>query len=193
MRALWHPRLMEAIDFMAEEMARNGEAGRRPVEAEIYGEAVIDGITLGGRIDRLDRCADGTLAIVDYKTGQPPKAKAIREGFALQLGLLALIAEQGGFSLKGNVSAFEYWSLARGDGGFGKVVDPTRSSRSPMEPADFIALAHEKFSDAARKWLTGQEPFTAKVRPDYAPFDEYDQLMRFDEWYGRTGAARTNS
>ena len=39
----------------------------------------------------------------------------------------------------------------------------------------------------AAKWLTGAEPFTAKLHPEYAPYGDYDQLMRLDEWYGREG------
>ena len=35
------------------------------------------------------------------------------------------------------------------------------------------------------KWLTGDEPFTAKLNPAYAPYGDYDQLMRLEEWYGR--------
>ena len=36
-----------------------------------------------------------------------------------------------------------------------------------------------------RRWLTGSEPFTAKLNPAYAPYGDYDQLMRLEEWYGR--------
>ncbi|MBL7373018.1 hypothetical protein INQ23_27265, partial [Escherichia coli] len=64
------------------------------------------------------------LAIVDYKTGQPPSTRAVRAGFSLQLGLLGLIAERGGFrDVEGTARAFEYWSLARSPrtGGFGDV------------------------------------------------------------------------
>ena len=43
------------------------------------------------------RLPTGGLAIVDYKTGKPPPAEAVEEGFALQLGLLGLIARAGGF------------------------------------------------------------------------------------------------
>jgi ATP-dependent helicase/nuclease subunit B len=35
------------------------------------------------------------------------------------------------------------------------------------------------------QWILGSEPFTAKLRPDFTVGDDYDQLMRLDEWYGR--------
>ena len=38
MRALWQPRLLEAIDWIAAEMASNLAAGRRPLAAEAKGE-----------------------------------------------------------------------------------------------------------------------------------------------------------
>ena len=48
------------------------EVVRRPfvVEAtEVAAEAVVEGVPLHLRLDRVDRLADGTLLIVDYKTG----------------------------------------------------------------------------------------------------------------------------
>lgn len=185
-RALWQPRLMEAIDFIANEVAVNRAAGRRPVKAEVKGEVEIAGVKLNGRADRIDRLADGSLAIVDYKTGQPPSAKAVREGFSLQLGLIGLIAERGGFEeVEGTASCFEYWSLAKGSNGrIGYVASPA-GGRDGIDPADFTRVAAANFADAAGRWLTGGEPFTAKLHPEYAPYGEYDQLMRLDEWYGR--------
>ena len=41
------------------------------------------------------------------------------------------------------------------------------------------------FTDAVQRWLTGSEAFTAKLNPAYAPYGDYDQLMRLEEWYGR--------
>ena len=54
-----------------------------------------------------------------------------------------------------------------------------------MRPEDFTALAAHHFTEAVAAWLTGSEAFTAKLHPEYAPYAEYDQLMRRDEWYGR--------
>jgi ATP-dependent helicase/nuclease subunit B len=182
LRALWAPRLLEAIDWMAELERANREAGRRPLVAEATGETALAGVVVHGRADRIDRMADGGTAIVDYKSGKPPTKTAIEAGFALQLGLLGLIARAGGFEgVSGDPETFEYWSLIRDRSHFGKCVRADKD----MGPEQFLAHAFRNFSDAAQKWLTGTEPFTAKLNPAYAPYGDYDQLMRLEEWYGR--------
>ncbi len=185
MRALWQPRLMEAIDWIAEEVEQNRREGRLPLSAEAKGRIEIANVVLHGMADRIDRAADGSLVIVDYKTGTPPSGKAVAEGYSMQLGLLGLIAERGGFKdVEGIPAAFEYWSLAKKSGKLGFVKSPV-GGRSGIDPADFTTLAARNFIGAAETWLTGDEPFTAKLHPEYAPYGDYDQLMRLEEWYGR--------
>lgn len=187
MRALWQPRLMEAIDWIARQIAETPD--RKVLAVELDGAIEFAGVKLRGKFDRIDRMPDGSLAIVDYKTGQPPSTRAVRAGFSLQLGLLGLIAERGGFQdIEGTARAFEYWSLARSarTGGFGYVDSPVDPKKKEPIPADeFVDIAAHHFAEAVRAWLTGEEPFTAKLVPEYAPYAEYDQLMRRDEWYGR--------
>lgn len=185
MKALWEPRLLEAIEWVAATMQANANDGRVPLTAEIFGQAEVAGVELYGKVDRIDRLADGRLAIVDYKTGKPPSRKQVEAGFALQLGLLGLIAEAGGFpDVKGAAGAYEYWSMARDKGQFGHVGSPVGAKRIAAE--DFAAHAARHLAEAVEKWLTGSEPFTAKLHPEFAPYGDYDQLMRLDEWYGRT-------
>ena len=187
LKALWAPRLRESIAWIADEMLAQLAAGRRPIVAELFGEREIDAIRLYGKVDRIDRMPDGSLAIVDYKTGQPPGTKQVAAGYAMQLGLLGLIAENGGFKeISGKAGAFEYWSLAQKDGKLGYVA-PATGKRVGIDPSEFTALAYRNFAEAAAKWLTGNAPFVAKLHPELAPYADYDQLMRLDEWYGRQG------
>lgn len=188
LRALWQPRLLEAIDWIATEMAAQQAEGRRVIAAEAAGKAEIAGVLLTGKADRIDRLPDGGLGVVDYKTGKPPSSRAVAAGFSLQLGLIGAIAERGGFDgIEGRATAFDYWSLGKKRDAFGYIespVDPNgKYNKVPTD--DFVAIAVGHFADAAATWLTGNAPFKAKLHPEYAPYADYDQLMRLDEWYGR--------
>ena len=45
-----------------------------PLTAEQFHEIwLTEHVTLGGKIDRIDRRPDGTLEVIDYKTGKPPR------------------------------------------------------------------------------------------------------------------------
>lgn len=182
LRALWQPRLIEAIEWIASMERDNRAAGRRPLAAEVRGEARLSGVILHGKADRIDREADGGLVILDYKTGKAPSNAAVEAGFALQLGLLGLIARAGGFEqIAGEPVAHEYWSLAKNGDQFGKCSRPGGKEGA----AAFLARAERNFAAAAARWLTGEGEFTAKLHPAFAPWGDYDQLMRLEEWYGR--------
>ncbi len=183
-RAFWLPRIEPALRWAAAQVA--GAEGREPVGVEIRGEVVVGGIALHGKADRIDRDADGRLAIVDYKSGGAPSAKAAFDKLDNQLGLLGLIAEHGGFEgiAAAPVAALEYWSLRpdrRADGA-GKISNSygPRCGLKSIEEA--IRHAADALTDLAGRFLVGDAPF---VPGEMAAYGDYDQLMRRDEWFGR--------
>lgn len=189
-RALWLPRVMESVRWLGAQVAQDAEQGRHIIAVETKGAITLGGISLSGTADRIDRFADGSLAIVDYKTGKPPGPAQVKAGFALQLGLLGAIAREGSFAEAGGggeVSAFEYWSLAKGRYGFGYRSSPVKPGGTDKVVATEQLVDHARahFLAAAEKWLTGEEPFTAQLNPDLPGYGDYDQLMRLEEWYGR--------
>jgi ATP-dependent helicase/nuclease subunit B len=188
MRALWRPRLVKALEWVESEIAAHPE--RVPALFEEWGEIVHRGVTIFGKADRIDRLPEGKLAIVDYKTGGPPSAQQVIDGFALQLGTTGLMAIRGGFPIEGEPVAFEYWSLAKSDKsetGFGYVTTPILggSRRKGIALEDFLPEAERYLDEALDKWILGDEPFTARLNPNAPGYDTYDQLMRLDEWLGR--------
>src|SRR3546814_12571840 len=62
-RALWQPRLIQAIDWVAREVAEGLKAGRKPLLAEKWGRLHIADVNLSGKADRIDVLPDGSLAI----------------------------------------------------------------------------------------------------------------------------------
>lgn len=190
LRSLWQPRLIEAAQYIAEKVATARSEGRVPLVAEQTGRIEIGGVTLVGRVDRIDRLPDGTLAIIDYKLGESPQKKRISDGFALQLGLMGLMAERGGFAdVSGTPSAYEYWQLSRDpyskQFGVIKDVSAARNKATDGGPTDLAQFAETTAAEAIARWLTGDAPFLAKAQPAYANYDDYDHLMRYEEWLGR--------
>lgn len=197
MRSLWWPRLQAALEWIDEEIVRQAAEGRKVITTEAKGAVTMHGVKIHGRADRIDGLPDGSIAVVDYKTGGPPKAKQVEEGFALQLGLIGLMAREGAFKgVSGEAERFEYWSLGKDkkrDNGFGYVEEPVRDPGSkkksgPMRE-EFLAETERYLVDAIDKWIKGSEPFTARLNPDLGGYNDYDQLMRLDEWQGREDKA----
>ncbi|MBY6218013.1 double-strand break repair protein AddB [Qipengyuania aquimaris] len=189
-RGLWQPRLQKALEWIEETVS--SYAGREVVAVEARGSMHFDDVFVHGRADRIDRLEDGTLAIVDYKTGKPPSKAMVEEGFALQLGILGLIAESGGFpDAQGQPGSYEYWSLGRAKDdnphGFGYVEVPLKLTdrQKGVLPEEFLPHTHTKLGEAIGKYIKGDAPFTARENPDYPAYDTYDQLMRLEEWLPR--------
>ena len=192
-RTLWWPRLAAGLKWIDAETARLAGEGRIVLQSEIKGHIEFDGVKVHGRADRIDRLADGTLAVVDYKTGGPPSNAMVKEGFALQLGVLALIAERDGFSgIAGQTAAYEYWSLvksSKSETEFGKRTSPIAGElgRTGIPFDEFLDKTAGFLAEAIALWIKGDEPFEAQLNPDLPMFNDYDQLMRLDEWQARGG------
>ena len=192
-RSLWWPRLEKALQWVDARIARDAGEGRVVLASEIKGHFQLAGVTIKGRADRIDRGADGSLIVVDYKTGKAPTGKQVQDGFALQLGTLALMAAANGFpGITGTPNGFEYWSFTKCDKsetGFGEWTEPVLEGRKQTGiPRDqFLSETERLLREAIDQWIKGTKPFTARLNPDLPGYNDYDQLMRLDEWQARGG------
>jgi ATP-dependent helicase/nuclease subunit B len=191
-RSLWWPRLQKGLEWVDAQIARDRGEGREVIASEARGEMQLAGVRIHGRVDRIDRKADGKLVVVDYKTGTPPSGKMVENGFALQLGTLGLIAADGGFAgVAGDPEGFEYWSFGKSkdsETGFGYASEPVKEGRktSGLLRAEFLSKTEDYLREAIAKWITGDAPFTARLNPDIGGYNDFDQLMRLDEWQARS-------
>ena len=189
MRALWRPRLLKALQWVEDEIA--ADPARVPVLWEKDGTIEYRGLVIKGKADRIDRLADGTLAVVDYKTGGAPSDTQVASGYAMQLGTLGLLVARGAFKdVRGTPTLFEYWSLKKDKGsatGFGKRSTPLKiaGKRGGIAPELFLPKAQQFLDEALDAYILGAEGFTARLNPDARVYATYDHLMRLAEWMGR--------
>lgn len=191
-KGLWQPRLIAAMEQFEAWIDEQAADGRQVLITEADGSMMVQGVKVRGRADRIDRLADGSIAIVDYKTGRPPSKNQVALGYRLQLGLLGLIARDGAFEvdnglLSGEPGLFEYWSARKNDGDFGEAFEPLKkaNNQSGLTPEDFLPEHERYLGEAISRFILGSDPFTAKERPDYPGYSDYDQLMRLEEWIVR--------
>ncbi|MEK9678597.1 MAG: double-strand break repair protein AddB [Rhodospirillaceae bacterium] len=179
--AFWWPRFLRIADWFVahERLSRNGITA---IASEINGEMKISqdesDFTLTGFADRIDTLADGTLRIIDYKTGAPPSKKEVAAGFAPQLPLEAVIAESGSFKdlPAGKVAALDYWRL-----GGGRQAGDIKDAGDDI--AALTAEALDGLKALIRDFAREETPYLARPRPDAAPkYSDYEHLARIKEW-----------
>ena len=185
--AWWSPRLDRIADWVAAtETVRRSI--HEPVSIATEAAGTIDlrrpgGVfRLTGRADRIERYADGTLEILDYKTGAPPSQKDVEAGLAPQLLLEAAMAADGGFGadLQGTTAALIYWQLSGGlDPGQAKPLYDKRAAEIPDAAMD----ARNRLSDLIDAFDQPHRAYLSCPHPGLAPrFSDYVQLARVAEW-----------
>jgi len=184
--AFWRPRLSRIGGFVVElEKAMREGGGIAASHTECDARMVLrrprGEVVLKARADRIDRLGDGSLAILDYKTGEPPAPDALMDGRAPQLPLEAALALEGAFRdvRHAPVRALTYWKLTGGQA-------PGEVKHMLTEPGDIEALAASSLENLGRlvdRFLLGDVAFLARPHPLRAPRGgDFDHLSRIAEW-----------
>jgi ATP-dependent helicase/nuclease subunit B len=187
LQAWWTPRLERIADWVAETEARR-RAIRPPVAIAAEAKGAIDldrpggTFRLTGRADRIERYADGTLAILDYKTGKPPSQTDVDAGLAPQLLLEAAMAAEQGFGpdLAGQTTELLYWHLSGGiEPGAASALfkkNAANLSAAVLDAKDRLCDLIDAFDQPGRAYLS-------RPNPALSPrFSDYAQLARVAEW-----------
>jgi ATP-dependent helicase/nuclease subunit B len=177
---------------MLEDLRQYCEADKLPAAAAILTEQpfdiqLADGLRLRGRIDRVDKLADGRAVVVDYKYSAAARVAArMTNESLLQAGLYALAVER---ELGLAPAAVFYFGLKKDL----KVVgwsDPPGAfgiATQPLTP-EWIASASARAQQAAAEIRSAQiapDPAT----PDLCRLCDYPDLCRFAAQSGRPSEA----
>ena len=146
-----------------------------PVLLEKKAELALPGVpfTLTGKPDRIDLLPDGTVHVIDYKTGEPPKT-ADMEQHRKQLHLAAVMALLGAFADLGPrvASKITYQSLKPG----------LKTQELDLDEAAIrTALSElEQLIAAYQQQGTGFTARRAALADQHE--SDFDHLARFGEW-----------
>ncbi|MCX5494931.1 double-strand break repair protein AddB [Kaistia dalseonensis] len=179
--ALWWPRFVAIAQwFIGWEASRHDIAARH---AEIGGSwPVNERFRLTGRADRIDQRRDGTLEILDFKTGVPPSAKQLSTGLAPQLALEVAMARAGAFEgIPAGASVAELGWIGLGRVGKG---EPFASAIRDL-PADALGQeAAERLVALITAYADPDRAYISRARPMFETRFEspYDHLARVREW-----------
>lgn len=176
-RHLWLARLERiAESFISEEIQRQAEGQilLREVKAEYtFG---IPAFTLVGKVDRVDRRPDGSVAIYDYKSGKVPSLDQMKH-YDRQLLLEALMVARGAFGSPMDAHSVGYIGLganaAKPPLNLG-AEDPDWAQIDTVE-ANFVQLLA-----AYRNPALGYTSRRVIEKQEYR--GDYDHLARYGEW-----------
>jgi ATP-dependent helicase/nuclease subunit B len=185
--AWWEPRLERIADWVVKtERERRALTRLADVKPEAEGKLELRRpgrlFTLRGRADRIERREDGTIAILDYKTGQPPSHADVNLGLAPQLPLEAAMVAAGGFgeALRGEAAELTYWHLA---GGFQPGEAVHLFKQGPDALRDGVAAALRGLQTLIDRYDEPDRCYLAHPYPAWKPrFSDYEQLARVAEW-----------
>jgi len=182
---LWWARFTKtAAWIVAQERAWRG--GTDFIHTEEKGEYHLTiqqtAMTLSGKADRLETRRDGTVAIIDYKTGAAPKVKDIKAGVASQLPLEAVMIRNNAFDAltfphDDHNFSMDYWILnGAGDGGNCVTIKDTQS---------LVDDAEEGVKALLTAFHTDDMPYYGTPFADRAmhpAHNDYAHLQRIKEW-----------
>jgi ATP-dependent helicase/nuclease subunit B len=181
--AFWWPRFARVADWFIAWEGERRAAGIRPIKTETWGKLDFPfpaGIfRLIAKADRVDALPDGTLAIIDYKTGTPPKARDVLSGYAPQLPLEGIIAEAGGFDdiPAAVVSDLLFLRLSGGN-----PPGETSSALGAAPAPAAIAEARAGLIGLVAAYDEPEARYPVRPRPEMAYEGDYAHLERIQEW-----------
>lgn len=136
--------------------------------------------TLTAKADRIDLLTDGTVEIIDYKTGSIPSIKEVKAGFAPQLPLEGYILAKNGFNELQNkyISNLTYWGLSTKED-----KSKLTSLLSEKDEKNLIEEAYNGLRQLIIIFNNESTPYESCPVPEKAPkYNDYTHLSRSKEW-----------
>lgn len=185
--AVWRSRFQPIGEaFLDWEAGRREQIKRSLCEIRIQGEIGDTGFVLRGDADRIDLMNDGTLAVIDYKTGSNPSKKQART-LSPQLTLEGALASRGmaeGIT-SGDLSGLYYVRLRPGDAfKVDDIAEGKNADKQVLGADEYAELAHEELIELITTYKNPEQGYVSRNAPlpNQSFRSDYDHLARVAEW-----------
>jgi ATP-dependent helicase/nuclease subunit B len=185
-RDIWlHRFTVAAAQFLAFERARDTRVRHRHAEIDAVW-TFPNGFVLKGRADRIDLLEDGTVEILDFKTGGIPQPKDMKDFLAPQLPIEAAMLGAGAFKdiAPAPASALTYIKIGLGPEAF--ILNPYRAPDGYTVALVVAEMAQRLNGHVDALLFSDRLAMLPLVfpRPEGRVrfVGDFDHLMRLDEW-----------
>jgi ATP-dependent helicase/nuclease subunit B len=180
--AFWRQEMLRIAEWFSTKDATLRSDARR-IHPEVKGAMDLllgDGslFRISARADRIDEKADGTLRLIDYKTGSLPSFKDAAARYSPQLLLEALMAERGGFAnlAPAAVSELVYFHLT------GRHPEAGESKTLSAGLRDYLDAAEAGVKRLLTAYRDAAQAYYPTVPENQQRHDRYGHLSRWREW-----------
>lgn len=184
-RAVWWPRFERLARWFVDWERARRATGTRTLVVECEGRLQLgSGFVVTAKADRIDMLPDGSLGIVDYKTGTVPSYNQVEVGFSPQLPLEAAIAQAGGFPGVEASRPGELLHVRLTGGSKPGEAKPVQAWRRPgKSPEELARDALAGLEKLVASYADPRRPYLARPRVRWkSAHAEYDHLARVAEW-----------
>jgi len=177
-KVFWWPKFAKMIDHLSK-LEKEYRPSIKFVHNEIEGSFTIKDLpggafTITAKADRIDETIDGSINIIDYKTGKTRSKKEVALGYAPQLPIEGLIAQSRGFKeiKPAQINQLIYWQLGNKD----TVVSDNL--------ADILETNKQNLTKLLNLFDFETTPYICNPNPRRASeYSDYEHLARIKEWH----------
>ncbi|MGB7334814.1 MAG: double-strand break repair protein AddB [Salaquimonas sp.] len=186
-KAVWRPRF-DAVGegFLNWQKERWEKIRSSHCEIDLASEIEATGFFLHGRADRIDELKDGSLAIIDYKTGNTPSVKQAKT-LSPQLSLEAALAARGKADSisKAPISELLYVRLKAGNEFKADDISKGKDKHgNECTPGELAEITYEELIQQIIAYQSEDQPYVSLYapQPNKSYAGDYDHLARIREW-----------
>ena len=187
-QAFWWPRFQRIahwfVDWQRGRLAEGWQVSLIEERGEYNIDSVVGGFKITAKPDRIDHQPGVGLAILDYKTGNPPTGPQVNSGLEPQLPLEAVMAYKEAFKdvPKDEVVQLMYVYVSGGR-------EPGKANALKLDVTDVVERTLRGVSRLIVRFADEDTPYLSNPRPQFVGrFHDYDHLARVAAWRAGEGS-----